>query len=113
MFEYETNRMLENFTYPYAIKEVEENGLDGNDIVKDVHAINSNNMTMIDICAIPSSSSLILCEASGAEEVKNFKEKLNLIHKTYNENYQEDLKQCDERTNNPEKETKEMLPAMT
>ena len=39
-------------------------------------AINPNNMTMIDIGAIPSSSSLILCEASAPEEIKTFKDRL-------------------------------------
>ena len=105
--------MIENFTYPYVPKEQEENALDSNDTVREVHAINTHNMSMIDIGVIPSSSSLILCEASGIEEVRKFKEKLTLIHKTYNKNYQEDLKQLDERTNEPEKQTKEMLPAMT
>ena len=28
VFEYETNRMIENFTYPYMPPEVEENQLD-------------------------------------------------------------------------------------
>ena len=113
VFEYETNSMIENFSYPYMPKEEEENALDGNDTPREVRAINPNNMQMIDISAIPSSSSLIQCEASGVEEVRAFKAKLIVIHKAYNENYLEDLKQLDENTNNPEQQTKEMLPAMT
>lgn len=87
VFEYETNSMIENFSYPYMPKEEEENALDGNDTPREVRAINPNNMQMIDISAIPSSSSLIQCEASGVEEVRAFKAKLIAIHKAYNENY--------------------------
>ena len=84
--------MLENFTYPYQPKEEEENALDGSDSVKEVKAINPNNMEMLSINAIPSSSNLILCEASGIDEVRAFKEKLSAIHKNYNDTYVDDLK---------------------
>ena len=113
MFEYETNTMIENFSYPYMPKEEEENALDDTAEQREVKAINEANMTMVDIGAIPSSSSLILCEASAPEEIRAFKDRLTKIHKNYNEAYLEDLKLYDEATNTPEQQTKEMLPAMT
>ena len=73
VFEYETNRMIENFTYPYLPKEEEENALDGADSNREVKAIDADSMTMLDSSAIPSTSSLILCEASGIEEVRAYK----------------------------------------
>ena len=105
--------MIENFSYPYMPKEEEENALDDSEQVKEVRAINPVNMTMMDIGAIPSSSSLILCEASAPEEIKTFRDRLIAIHKNYNAKYQEDLKMYEEATNTPEQQTKEMLPSMT
>lgn len=69
-------------------------------------------MKIINPNAIPSSASLCECESSSYEEIKVFKDRLTKIHKAYNENYQEDLKMIDE-TGDPEKQTKEMLPALT
>ena len=102
VFEYETNSMIENFSYPYMPKEEEENALDDTAEQREVKAINAANMTMVDIGAIPSSSSLILCEASAPEEIRAFKDRLTKIHKNYNEAYLEDLKLYDEATNTPE-----------
>ena len=43
VFEYETNSMLENFTYPYEPAKEEENELDGGS-VREIHAIDYNNV---------------------------------------------------------------------
>ena len=113
VFEYETSRLIENFTYPYMPQEEEENQLDGGPPRTEVRAIDPSSMTIVNLAAIPSSASLVACESSSIEEMRAFKERLSKIHKDYNENYQDDLKQLDESTNEPEKQTKEMLPAMT
>ena len=42
-----------------------------------------------------------------------FKDRLAKVHKNYNKKWQEDLKSLDPACNEPEKQTKEMLPSMT
>ena len=113
IFKYETNNMIENFTYPYMPEVEEENQLDSNAQKKEIRAINPNDMSMIDINVIPSTASLMQCESSSIEEIRAFKAKITAVHKNYNKNYQEDLKMLDVTTNEPEQQTKEMLPSFT
>ena len=111
VFNYETNRMIENFTYPYAPVEEEDDEFGGK-AAKEIKGIDEDSMTMIDASVIPSSHTLLKCEASSMEEIREFKEKLNKIHLDYNENFQVDLKMLDEKTNDPEAQTKAMLPSI-
>ena len=60
-------------------------------------------MNIVNIGAIPSSASLLACESSSGEEMRNFKERLTKIHKAYNSKYEEDLRRLDESTNEPER----------
>lgn len=84
VFEYETSRLIENFTYPYMPQEEEENQLDGGPARREIKAIDPASMNVVNIGAIPSSASLLACESSSAEEMRNFKERLTKIHKAYN-----------------------------
>ena len=103
IFEYETNNLIENFTYPYMPKQEEETQLDMNSVSKDIHAINPHDMTILNLSAIPSSAKIMQCETSSLEETRNFKERLTRIHKEYNANYQEDLTKLDPNVNEPER----------
>ena len=105
--------MIENFTYPYMPKEEEEDALDSSRPNKEVRGINPYDMTILDHSAIPSSASLMKCESSSLEEIRVFKDRLTVIHKKYNEDYQADLKMLDETIDDPERQTKEMLPSCT
>jgi len=103
IFEYETNSMMENFTYPYAPLVEEEAQLDVNQASKDIHAINPLNMSILSLTAIPSSASLMQCESSSLEEIRVFRQRLHNTHRDYNENYQEDLGKLDATVNEPER----------
>ena len=70
-------------------------------------------MRILDIEGIPSSANIVSCESNSIEEVREFKQRLHKIHKEYNANYQEDLKNLDVTVDTPERQTKEMLPTMT
>ena len=103
VFKYETHRLVENFTYPYMPAEEEDNALDVGAQAKEVLAISAHNMSIIDTSAIPSSAKLLECEASSPDELAAFKRKLTAIHKAYNKDYQEDLRQLDPATDRPER----------
>ena len=92
MFKYETNNMIENFTYPYMPEIEEENQLDNTSQKKDIKAINPTDMSIIDINVIPSTASLMQCESSSIEEIRAFKAKILAVHKARSKNYKEDLK---------------------
>jgi hypothetical protein len=64
VFKFETNNLIENFTYPYLPKEEELNDFDINNGQKEVRAINPYNMTLIDNSVIPSSANLLQCEST-------------------------------------------------
>ena len=87
IFKFETHSMIENFTYPYMPKEEEEDTLDSNRPKKEVRSLNPYDMTILDHSAIPSSANLLKCESSSLEEIRVFKDRLNAIHKKYNEDY--------------------------
>ena len=70
-------------------------------------------MHILDHSAIPSSAVLLQCESSSTEEIKAFKDRLAKVHKNYNRNWQEDLRNLDPAIDEPEKQIKEMLPTMT
>ena len=59
MFKYETNHLIENFTYPYMPEVQEDNGLDDQVEQSEVKAINPHSMHIIDYSAIPSSAILL------------------------------------------------------
>ena len=113
VFEYETNPMIENFTYPYAPRDEEIDHLDPEAAAKEVKALDPSTLAILDVCAIPSSATLLSAEASPIEELRAFKLKLAKVHKAYNANYKEDLRQLDEMVNEPERQTREMLPTLT
>lgn len=110
VFKYETNHLIENFTYPYMPEVIEDNGLTD---IHEIKALNPYTMQIIDYSAIPSSAVLLQCESSSIEEIREFKQRLATVHKNYNKNWQEDLKNLDVSVDLPEKQTKEMLPTLT
>ena len=113
IFKFETNKLVENFTYPYTPKEIEENALDESQQKKEVRVLNPIEMSVLDWEGIPSSATLVQCESSSIEELRVFKQRLVSIHKNYNVDWQEDLKNYDVTVKSPEKQTKEMLPSFT
>ena len=70
-------------------------------------------MSILSLSAIPSSAKLMQCESSSLEELRTFRQRLHEIHRNYNENYQDDLSKLDATTGEPEKQSKQMLPAFT
>ena len=112
VFKYETNKLIENFTYPYMPPEEEENELEGQSR-REVRVLSPDDMQILDYSGIPSSANLVECEASSIEELREYKQKLAKVHLNYNKNWQEDLKNLDVTIDHPEKQTKEMLPTMT
>lgn len=56
IFKYETNKMLENFTYPYMPPEEKEDELEDHTESRDIRVLNANSMTIIDLEGIPSSA---------------------------------------------------------
>lgn len=103
VFKYETNKLLENFTYPYMPPEEEESEIEGEQTRREIRVLNYQNMQILDLNGIPSSSNLVECEASSLEEVRDFKKKLAKVHLNYNKNWQEDLKNLDVTIDYPEK----------
>lgn len=93
-------------------KEEEENALD-DAASREIRVLNPNNLSILDLEGIPSSYTLVQCESSSIEEMRTFKQRLAAIHKNYNSEWQEDLKNLDVTIQYPEKQTKELLPTMT
>ena len=88
IFKFETHsRALKGFRMEGCPKEEEEDTLDSNRPKKEVRSLNPYDMTILDHSAIPSSANLMKCESSSLEEIRVFKDRLNAIHKKYNEDY--------------------------
>ena len=103
VFKYETNPLLENFTYPYMPPDKQTDELEDQNDSSDVHVINAASMNIVDFEGIPSSAQLVSCESSSHDEMKKFKQRLAKIHLNYNKNWQEDLKLYDVTVDNPER----------
>ena len=55
VFKYETNPLLENFTYPYMPPDKQTDELEEQSDLNDVHVLNPANMNILDHEGIPSS----------------------------------------------------------
>ena len=74
VFKYETDKLIENFTYPYMPPEEESDGLEQNKDRHDIEVVSSDNMKIVNYEGIPSSANLAWrCESSSPEEIKEFK----------------------------------------
>ena len=75
VFQYETSEMTENFTNAYMPAEVKAGAFDDIDArkEKEVKVLDTEDLTISNLCGIPSSISLMKAISSPPEEIAKFK----------------------------------------